>query len=295
MPTRNWLLSLFVVALLFGCSSFNQEEEPEATAEQLYAIAKQSMDKKNWLTAVDQLRELEAKYPYGRHAEQALLDTIYAHYRNEDTGLAVAAADRFIKLHPTHEAVDYAYYLKGLANYRENDSLFGRLTGQDDLSDRDASLTREALNAFNDVHTLFPNSRYAAEARARAHHLRNRLAQHELTVAAYYFSRGAYVAVVNRAKGVIEEYAATSAVEDALALLVFAYQQMGLDDLSDSGRRVLMLNFPRSNYLDAQGKAGETGKSLLERNLGIRNTANRKANPAEFFSSLWKKLRQSPE
>lgn len=283
LRTRNWIIILLVFALS-GCAS-SETQEPEATADELYAIARQSMERKNWLTAVDALRAVEAQYPYGVHAEQAQLDTIYAYYRNGGTGLAIAAADRFIKLHPTHEAVDYAYYLKGLANYQENHSLFGRLTGRDDLSDRDANITRDALNAFNDVHTLFPNSRYATDARVRAHHLRNALARHELVVASYYFSRKAYVAVVNRAKRVVEEYHSTPSVEDALALLVFSYQQMQLDDLSAGARRVLALNFPNSTYL------GEQGQKALETNLGSTETIDDSEEKFNFFLSPWTRLR----
>jgi len=250
------LIALVITsAMLAGCAAFKPKEEVDRSAEEMYAEARDNLDKKNWRTAVEQLRELEAKYPYGAHAEQAQLDTIYAHYRNNDTGQAVAAADRFIKLHPTHEAVDYAYYIKGLAHYQEDDSLFGRLTGRDDLSDRDASLTRNALDAFNDVHTLFPDSRYAADARARARRLHHALARHELTVAAYYFSREARVAVVGRAKGIVENYPTTPVVEEALALLAFTYREMGLAELSAAARRVLELNFPQSPYLAATGRA----------------------------------------
>jgi len=241
-------------ALLTACSAFKAKEEDTRSAAEMYAEARENLDKRNWRTAVEQLRELEAKYPYGAHAEQAQLDTIYAHYRNNDTGQAVAAADRFIKLHPTHDAVDYAYYIKGLAHYQEDDSLFGRLTGRDDLSDRDANLTRNALDAFNDVHTLFPNSRYAADSRARAQRLHNALARHELTVAAYYHSREARVAVVGRAKGIVENFSTTPVVEDALALLVFTYRDMNLPALSDAARRVLELNFPASAYLAPDGR-----------------------------------------
>lgn len=258
--TRALLIIPLTAALLGGCF-FNKKEEREATADELYAIAKESMKDRNWRTAVEQLRELEAKYPYGVHAEQAQLDTIYAHYRNNESGLAVAAAERFIKLHPTHKSVDYAYYVKGLANFRENDSLFGRLTGRDDLSDRDATLTRNALNAFNDVATLFPDSRYAADSRARVRHLRNALARHELVVAGYYFSRSAHVAVVNRAKGIIEDFSTTPVVEDALALLVVSYREMGLAQLSEDAGRVLLLNFPESEYL------ADPSRELLERKL----------------------------
>lgn len=290
MPTRNCIIALLGLALLSGCSLFKKDEaEDDATAEELYAIARESLDKNNWLTAIDELRALEAKYPYGAHAEQAQLDTIYAHYRNDDTGLTIAAADRFIKLHPTHPSVDYAYYVKGLANYQENDSLFGRLTGRDDLSDRDASITQNALDAFNDVYDLFPVSRYAADARARARYLYNALARHELAVAAYYFSWNAHVAVVNRAKGVIENYATTPSVEEALALLVFCYRQMELDDLSDDARRVLALNFPKSEYLS------EGGKAVLERNLRTPGSSGKADDKSGFLAPLLARFKKQPE
>ena len=252
MQTLTKLIAiLFALTLLVGCS---KDVEEDATAEELYAEAKENLDKKNWLTAVDQLRALQAKYPYGKHAEQAQLDTIYAYYRADDSGQTIAAADRFIKEHPTHASVDYAYYAKGLANYQENNSTFGRMTGRDDLSDRDASITRNAYDAFTDVHTLFPESRYAADARARARYLFDSLARHELAVAAYYFSRNAHVAVVGRAKGVIEDYATTPSVEEALALLIFCYRAMELNDLADDAARVLALNFPNSEYLSDNGR-----------------------------------------
>ena len=186
--------------------------------------------------------------------------------------------------------MDYAYYAKGLANYQENDSLFGRLTGRDDLSDRDSSITRDALNAFNDVYNLFPASRYAADARARAHYLYNALARHELAVAAYYFSRNAHVAVVNRAKGVIEEYATTPSVEEALALLVFCYRRMHLDDLSEDARRVLALNFPKSEYL------GDDGRAVLVRNLRTPGSSGEAGEKAGFLSPLLTRFgKEKPE
>ncbi len=285
MPNQKWIAAALAVsvlsALLSGCSMFkNKDQDENRTVEEMYSIAQKSMDKKNWLTAVDELRKLEAKYPYGTHAEQAQLDTIYAYHRAGESGLTIAAAERFIKLHPTHPSVDYAYYAKGLANYQESDTLFGRLTGRNDLSDRDASITRNALNAFNDVYNLFPASRYAADARARASYLYDSLARHELTVATYYFSRNAHVAVVNRAKGVIEDYATTPSVEEALALLVFCYREMELDDLSADTRRVLELNFPKSAYL------GDDGKVALMKKLQTPGASNEADDKDGFFSLI---------
>ena len=288
LQNRNWIIFLLAIVLLSGCSAFKKEEDPTATAEEMYAAAKKSLGKKNWNTAVEQLRKLEAKYPYGVYAEQAQIDTIYAYYRNSETGLAVAAADRFIRLHPTHPSVDYAYYLKGLSSYQEKDSTIGRLAGKDDLSDRDANLTRNALNAFKDVHTLFPESRYAADSRARSRYLYDALARHELAVASYYLSRDAYVAVVNRAKGVIENYDSTPSVETALAMLVFSYRQMGLNDLSDDAIRILKLNYPESRNL------GENGRVRIGDKWYSPDSSGKGEKKRGFFSSIFKKPEKKP-
>lgn len=253
---RQILFIIFLISvLLSGCSMFKKEVvDPNASVEELYARAQESMENGNWGDAVERLRVLEAKYPYGVYAEQAQLDTIFAYNRNSEPGLAIAAADRFIKLHPTHESVDYAYYLKGVSSFEEDKSTIGHILGKDDLSDRDPQLTLDALNAFRDVYTLFPDSRYAPSARERVKYLTNTLARHEIAIATYYYTQGANVAVVNRAKGVIEDYSDTPAVEQALALLMRSYQKMGLEDLSRDSERVMALNFPDSPYLSRDVK-----------------------------------------
>ncbi len=262
------MVLLLATVLVTGCSYFQKEEDySDADAQELYEKAQKAMSKKRYEAAVEILRTLEAKYPYGIYAEQAQLDTIYAYYLSEQTGLALAAADRFIKLNPTHDSVDYAYYLKGLVSFEEDGSLFGRMMGQDDLSDRDASSIKNAMTAFEELYTRFPDSQYAAEAKKRAKYLRNALAKNEIAVARYYYSRAAYVAVVNRSKGVVENYSATPAVEQALALMVFSYANMGFAELSEDSRRVLELNFPESKYLGMEAdkvKFSNTGFSTSD-------------------------------
>ncbi len=242
------MMTLIAVALLSGCSS-KKESEDTRTAEELYSIAKTELSKKNWKIAVESLKTLEAKYPYGIHAEQAQIDIIYAHYQDKQSGLAIASAERFIKLHPTHRFVDYAYYLKGLASFSEDQSLFSRFVGRDDLSDRDSIIIQKALIAFEQVYTLFPNSQYALDARKRSVNLREALSKNEIAIANYYYTRKAYVAVANRAKNIIENYPDSLATEQALALLMFSYENMGIVDLAGDVRRVLTLNFPDSRYL----------------------------------------------
>lgn len=247
MKIVTWLMVVFILG---GCAYFQTDDDySDNTAEELYAMAQEKMRVGSWTTAVEILRALEAKYPYGVYAEQAQLDTIFCYYKNEDTGLALAAADRFIKLHPTHQSVDYAYYLKGLVSFNEDKSLWGKIMGLDDLSDRDSSAIHDAMVAFEEVYTLFPDSQYAPDSKKRVKYLTNALARHEISVANYYYSREAYVAAVNRAKGVVEEYATTPSVERALAIMMFSYQNMGFTDLAADSKRVLALNFPESPYL----------------------------------------------
>ncbi len=247
---RKFFPVVVACCLISGCSGLSTDDDyANQTAEQLYAQASAKMSKKSWQTAIEILRALEANYPYGDYAEQAQLDTIYCYFRNEDSVLALAAADRFIKLHPTHESVDYAYYLKGLVSFNEDGGVFGRLLGLDNLSNRDSTAIYNALLAFEDVYTLFPESQYAPESKKRAQSLFNALAKHEITVANYYYSRDAYVAAVNRAKNVVEEYSTTPYVERALAIMMASYEKMGFDDLKHDSRRILELNYPQSAYL----------------------------------------------
>lgn len=254
--SRQLVVRLFILILsgllVTGCAIFNKDKEDveDKTVEELYSDARESMEKGNWETALGQLRTLEARYPYGKYAIQAQIDTVYIYYRSDQTGLATAAADRFIKLHPTHASVDYIYYLKGLSGFEEDPSLLGRLLGHDDLSDRDAAPMYDALVAFQEVYTRFPDSRYAPDARVRAQHLLDSMARNEIVVAKYYYSKDAHVAVVNRASGVVQDYASTPSVEEALALMMSSYRKMGMNDLSDDARRVLEHNFPDSEYLE---------------------------------------------
>jgi outer membrane protein assembly factor BamD len=241
----------FVVAVLLGaCATTDPEDEfanlPAAT---LLEYGRAALDEGRYDEAIEIYKRLESRFPYGRPAEQAQLDIAYAYYKNQEPELAVAASDRFIRLHPTHERVDYAYYLKGIASYRERTGFMARLTGTNDLSGRDTKPVRDAYQAFRELVARFPASPYAQDARQRMIHLVNVLAKHDVNVARYYLEQGAYVAVVNRAKKVLEEYQRTPSVEDALGLMAIAYREMGLDDLMRDTRQILERNFPASTYL----------------------------------------------
>ena len=242
--------------LLSGCSMFAKEEEPNLSASKQFTDAMENMDDGNYEEAIKKFETLEARYPYGRYAEQAQLEVAYAYYKQEDAASATAACDRFIKLHPTHPNVDYAYYLKGLANFNENLGLISRLGGQD-MTERDPKQARESYNAFRELVTRFPNSKYADDSAARARYLLNGLANYELQVALYYMKRRAYVAALNRAQYVVIKYQETPSTEQALMIMVNCYDALGMHQLRDDTMRVLKHNFPNSKYLSESSESSK--------------------------------------
>lgn len=245
------LLTLLLAATFWlgGCA-LNPDPTKDWSAQRFYHEAKSAMDNSDWATAIKHFETLEARYPYGAYAEQAQLEVAYAYYKNDEALLAVDALERFLRLHPTHRHVDYAYYLKGLAHSDDNKGLIERLVrGKSDKYDRDPKAARDAYEAFRQVVTRFPESRYAEASAARMNELIDGLARYEVSVADYYLRRSAYVAAVNRTKHVIENYQRTPAIEDALGVQAKAYKLMGLNDLLTDTLRVLRMNYPNSRYL----------------------------------------------
>lgn len=248
-----------IVALLFpllvlvgGCSSAPPDETAGWSAQRLYGEAKDAMADRQWQKAIGYFEKLEARYPYGRFAQQAQLEVAYAYWKDDERASAIAACDRFIKLYPNHENTPYAWYLKGLVNFNELSGILSWLTTPD-MSDRDPKAAREAFLAFREVVTRFPDSRYAADAAARMRYLVNALAANEVHVARYYMKRTAYIAAVNRAQYAVQHYPQAPAVEDAMAILVRAYDALGMPDLRDDAKRVLLKNFPETELLNPGG------------------------------------------
>lgn len=241
--------ALLLSLVLAACSGIETDPTKDWSAQRFYQEAKTALNDKDYATAIKHFETLEARYPYGPYADQAQLEVAYAYYKDNDMPSAIAAANRFIRLHPTHPHVDYAYYLKGLAYFDEDRNWFERLFTGGDLSRRDPKGMRDAYDTFRELVDRSPQSRYAADSRARMAYLVDYLARNEIHVARYYYTRRAYVAVVNRTKYVITNYQRTPAVEDALGLQAMAYRELGLDELRNDSLRVLEKNFPASRYL----------------------------------------------
>ena len=242
--------SVALFTLLLAACSFLDKQEPSSgwSAAKLYQEAKEALDSGQYDLAIKHYETLEARFPYGRYSQQAQIETAYAYYKQSEQASAVAAADRFIKLHPNHPSVDYVYYLKGLVYFNEDLGLFGKVSRQD-RTERDPKSARESFDAFKDLVQRFPESKYTPDALARMKYLVNALAAHEVHVARYYMKRGAYVAAANRAQYALKNYPQAPVQEEALLIMVRAYDVLGMPELRDDAERVLRRNFPESAHL----------------------------------------------
>ncbi len=253
---RTGLLALALSAALAACGTAPQDEYANIQSDKLYADAKAEQADGNFETAVKMLEKVEARASGTLLAQQAQLDLAYAYYRSGEKAQALAKLERFIRLHPTSPAMDYAYYLQGLINFNEDLGLFGRLARQD-LSERDQQASRDAYESFKQVVDRFPESKYAEDARLRMNHVVNSLAAGEVHVARYYLRRGANLAAANRAQQAIKDYPQSPAIEEALYIMSRAYDQLGLVQLRDDAVRVLKQSFPDSGYLSGDTLKGE--------------------------------------
>jgi outer membrane protein assembly factor BamD len=247
---RSTLIFVFALALASCAWLKSQKDETEDwSANKLYSEAAQELDAGNYKRSIELYEKLEARYPFGRYAMQSQLDVAYAYYKAEEPESAISAADRFIKLYPQNPYVDYAYYLKGIVNYNRSVGFLDRYIPTDP-SQRDPGSALDSFQDFAELVRLFPDSKYARDAHQRMVYLRNNLAKNEVHVARYYMKRQAYIAAANRCNYVVERYQRTSAVQDALEILISAYKNLGEDKLAADAERVLILNKQAGRLLE---------------------------------------------
>ncbi len=249
-------LLLGVAALLAACSSTSDDKTANWSPNKIYAEAKDEMESGAYDKAIPLYEKLEGRAAGTPMAQQAQLDKAYAQYKSGDQAQALATLDRFMKLHPASPAIDYALFLKGVVNFNDNLGIFSFLSRQD-LSERDQKAAKESFESFKELITRFPDSKYAADARARMTYIVNSLAGYEVHVARYYFRRGAYVAAVNRAQNALTDYQNVPAQEEALFILMRSYDALGMAQLRDDAQRVLEKSYPKSGFLTKGTKSSQ--------------------------------------
>lgn len=253
---RVWLGIVGLSALLLaGCGSTPKDESAAWNADKLYAEAKDELNSGAYDKAAKLFERLEGRAAGTLLGQQAQIDRAYTMYRSGDKAQALSILERFMKLHPTSPAMDYALYLQGLINFNDNLGILGNLSRQE-LSERDQQASRDSYQSFKQLVEQQPQSKYVADARLRMNYIVNALAAYELHVARYYYRRGAYLASANRAQQAIQEFQQSPSAEEALFLMVKSYDRLGLTQLRDDTDRVLRKSFPNSSYLSANATAG---------------------------------------
>ncbi len=248
-----------VASVITGSSSNKTTSKKLTSAQSDYTSAQKALKKGNYQTAIDEYSALILKHPFGAIAEQAQLDRIFAYERLPDTNSAVAAAESFISRYPNHENVDYAYYMKGVSQFKKKASFLAKTTKIQSNKNKSSLLASKA--AFLELQQRFPNSQYIEDSKKRVLFLENEIAQQELATASFYKGRNAPIAAVNRYKYVIETYPDTDAAYDALINLRETYKEMGLIDAARD-TNVAIKNNPKSKTLEKQEIGKKKGWSM---------------------------------
>jgi len=248
------LAPISLAAALAACGTSQAEKDAATPVEKLYADAMDDVEGANYDRAIKSLDRIEGRAAGSILAQQAQLELAYLYWKTSDKVNALATADRFIKLHPSSPALDYALYLRGVINFNDDLGWLSSFTGQN-LAERDQAAARESYQSFKQLSEQFPDSKYTPDARVRMDFTVNMLAEYEVRVAGYYMRRGAYVAAANRAKESVIEFPQTASTAEALHVMVQSYDKLGLTQLRDDAQRVLNKNFPDSNFSDVKPKS----------------------------------------
>jgi outer membrane protein assembly factor BamD len=262
---RSFTQSVLILSCLILAACSSSEKRPDDLSErEFYEQAREAMENNNFLTASERLQQLESRYPFGEYADQAQLELIYTQHMMSDMEASLASAERFIRLHPLHKQVDYAYYMRGLSVYELGFSFVERYTPSTPAR-RDPTPFRDAFNHFDELVRRYPDSQYNVDARERMIFLRDRLAQYEIGVGRFYMKRHAYLAAAQRGERVMLSFQGTSVVDDALALQIEAYRLLGQEFEAKQALALLKLNYPEHEQLDEEGNFIDSGLTKEDR------------------------------
>ena len=249
-------LSLGVASAFVGCSSNPSKKDvvdkgPQSSEQVYFEKAQKSLERNQYTDAVKSLEALDTYYPTGQYTQQAQLELLYAKFKQKDYEGTIALAERFIRLNPQHPNVDYAYYVRGVANMEMNyDSLIRYTSLQQ--SHRDVSYIKVAYQNFVDLIRRFPSSKYSVDAAQRMKYIGQELAESEMNAARFNIQRKAWLAAAERAQWVIEHYPQTPQTPEALATLAYSYQKLGDTATSQQYVDILKLNYP--NLVKSNGE-----------------------------------------
>lgn len=219
---------IFSTSLIFlsACSIIDYQN---MTEEQLYKGAMEELDNDSYRGALNYLREIETRFPFGVYAEQAQLEMMYSYYQDGKYEIARAKASSFIRLNPNSPQLDYALYIDGLSAWEMGKNMLEGMK-MVDIEKRDLGATKDSFASFYRLVSEFKDSRYAPDARQRILFLKNMIAAQEIYIARFYLRRGAPEAAIGRANFVIQHLHSVASILDAFAVLAEGYTHLEVRD-----------------------------------------------------------------
>jgi outer membrane protein assembly factor BamD len=248
MKQIKMVLLFGLIISLSACKTWwNKDDEDKnpfkgMTAEQLYDESQKALRKKEYTSAIKRLEAIETMYPFSDYTENSQMDLIYAYYQNEDYPAAAATAERFIHLYPRAKHVDYAYYMRGLANFQQTRGVFAKVLPLDE-SWRDPGTQAQAYSDFAILIQKFPESKYKANALQRMIYLRNMFANQELNISKFYFKRKMYVAAIERASYLVKNYPQAPSAQLALVIMYESNRALGLNQAAEEAKAVYQATY----------------------------------------------------
>lgn len=233
---------LSIIIMMTACSSKNRDVIPDKQPHELYVDAYKAMASENYHKARLNLEAIDNRYPFGPYAHQVQLNLIYTYYKDRENELAIAEIDKFMRLNPSDEHIDYVLYMRGLTNLQKATDRFLDLLHIDN-HERDMAYYETAFKDFNRLYTSYPNSLYAADAYARMIFIRSMLSKHEMSVIKYYYKKQAYISTARHCQKLILSYQGSDETKEALQYLIKSYQHLNLTDAANNTQRLYDLNF----------------------------------------------------
>ena len=237
-------LMLAMVLPLAACASGGKKTRADTQyvardVNTLYNLAKRRLDRGQYALAAAIFDEVERQHPYSIWARRAQLMSAFSYYAAKDYTKSTESARRFLAIHPGNRDAPYAHYLIALNYYEQIEDVT-----------RDQSITRQALDALNELVRRYPTTRYAADARLKVDLVRDHLAGKEMEIGRFYQKRGQWLAAVTRFRSVIDEYQTTSHTPEALMRLTESYLALGIAEEAKRSAAVLGANFPNTKWYE---------------------------------------------
>ena len=241
----NTILLTFLMLLNLSCSqkvekkSVIVEKNMDSQILEAWNEGLRELERGEALYAAKKFNEVEILFPQSEWASKSTLMAAYAYYSQDYYFDTIEEIKTFIRKYPNHRDTDYAYFLMGMAYYKQI---------IDETSDLNSILM--AKEQFEKVIKDYPNTEYALDAKFKLDLIQDILASKEMYLGRYYFDKKKWIPAINRFKSIIQDYDTTIYTEEALHRLVELYYIIGLEEEAKKYAQLLGYNYQSSKWYE---------------------------------------------